>query len=84
MKPTIKIFRTYKNGEIQSVELFRYKKAIMLHRHLTTKDKEKAEMFGIVRKFWNTYYCKQQILLLDDEIVKLVELLNEIEKPNEK
>jgi len=75
MKPTIKIFRNYNNGDIQSVELFKYDKAIMLHRHVLTKNLKMAEMYGIVRKFWGTYYCKQEILLLNDEIEKLVDIL---------
>lgn len=80
MKPTARIIRTYKNGEIQTLELFKYENGIVLHRHLLTRNTEKAELYGIFRKFWDSYYCKQEIMLLNDDIVTLVELMEDLEK----
>jgi len=81
MKPTVTLIRNYDNGDIETVELFKYEKAIFLHRHVLTKDEKKAKMYGIVRKFWDSFYCKQELLLMNDEIVKLVEQLEINQKP---
>jgi hypothetical protein len=63
MKPSIttKIIQT--NGDIHSLELFVYKSAFILHKHVLTDNEEKADLFKKNRKFWNKWYCMQELVI---------------------
>jgi len=75
MKPTIRLKTTFDNGVIQTVELFKYKHGIVLHRHELTKDKERAEMLGVKRTVGSSYYCMQELMLMNDEIFDLLKII---------
>ena len=75
MKASVILKRSYESGVIQTIELFKYKKGTVLHRHVLTKDKKMAELYGIHRKFWDTYYCMQEFVIMDDELDTLLEYL---------
>ena len=75
MKPTVRLKKTFDNGVIQTVELFKYEHGVVLHRHELTEDKERAQLIGIHRKIGSKYYCMMELMLMNDEIVSLVELM---------
>jgi len=61
------------NNDWQTVEVFLTNGGIVFHRHALTSNETKAKMYGIVRKFWNKWYCKQELILTVDELKMLTE-----------
>lgn len=79
MKPTIKIkYKNFQNGELQSVELFKYSSGLVLHHHLVTMDIKKVELYPIVRKIGKLNYCTQEIALTNTQWIDLLNSMKEI------
>jgi len=72
MKPLITTKIIKDNGDIHTLELFSYKSAFVLHKHLITSDDKKAELFQKMRKFWGKWYCKQEIVISKEEYRAIV------------
>jgi len=66
-----------KENDCQKVEVFLRKGAIVLHRHSLTSSKEKAKLFGMIRKFGNKWYTKQEIVLTIGELESIVSAIDE-------
>jgi len=66
---------TEKLPTLQDIENFKYEHGIVLHRHELTEDKERAELMGIKRIFGSKFYCLQEIMLMNDEIIDIVKLM---------
>ena len=67
MKPAIRAKRKV-GSNCESIEVFRYNHGVVLHKHLLTKDAAEAKLYGVHRKFWDSYYCWQELMLRDDEV----------------
>jgi len=61
------------NNDWQTVEVFLTKGGVVFHRHALTSSEVKANMYGIVRKFWSKWYCKQELILTVSELKMLTE-----------
>jgi len=66
-KPIITLKHKYSNGDIQSIELFEFEKAFILHRHVLTDNHKRAKMYQIFRKFSNKWYCMQELVITKEE-----------------
>jgi len=75
MKPTIRLKKSFDNGVIQTIELFKYEHGVVLHRHELTEDKTRAELMGIKRTFGSKFYCMQEIMLMNDEIQDIAKII---------
>ena len=74
MKPLITTKIMMDSGDIHTLELFNCKGAYVLHKHVLTSNESKAELFQKMRKFWNKWYCKQEIVITKEEYRSIIEI----------
>lgn len=80
-KPIITLKRKYSNGDIQSIELFEFDNAFILHRHVLTDSHKRAKLYHIFRKFSNKWYCMQELVITKEEYHCLINAYR-LQNPN--
>jgi hypothetical protein len=74
MKATIIIKQIYDDGEIHTLELFQYRSAFVLHKHVLTENNAIAGLYQKSRKFWTKWYCRQELVITKEEYCILVNM----------
>ena len=79
MKASFRLKTTSPRGTIYTSEIFVSNYSVTVHKHSLTSDEELATHLGIVRKFWNKYYTKQEITMSKTELREYYRIFSENE-----
>ena len=79
MKHTLRLKTTSPSGTIYTTEVFISNYHVTIHKHSLTSDEKLAEHYGILRKFGDKYYTKQEINMSKVELREFFRILGENE-----
>lgn len=72
-KPILIIKKKDSIGCHHKIELFNpYETTFVLHRHSLVESEDLSKLLGFKRKFNDKYYCMQEIVMFETEVIALI------------